>query len=76
LTRFPTAFMPDRSFAKFVRNPDSDALLLPPIELTRFWKLCCREARAELLLVLVVPVAAVVAAVPAAAVVEAVPSTS
>jgi hypothetical protein len=48
--------MPERSFEKFVRKPDSDALLLPPIALTRFAKLCCNESTAELELVEVVPV--------------------
>src|SRR5580698_11668902 len=50
LTRLPTEFMPDRSFEKFVRNPDSDAVLLPPIELTRFAKLCCSESTEPALL--------------------------
>lgn len=44
----PTAFMPDRSFAKLLRKLVSDALpLLPPIAFTRFEKLLCSEATAD-----------------------------
>ena len=69
----PTALMPDRSLLKLVRKADSDALLLPPMELTRFWKLCCSEATA--VVPGVVPVVVLVAVPVAAAVAESVLST-
>ena len=68
----PTEFMPDRSFEKFVRNPDSDAVLLPPIELTRFAKLCCSESTEPALL----EVPALAPVVLLAAAVELLPLTS
>ena len=63
----PTALMPDRSLLKLFRKADSDALLPPPMELTRFWKLRCSEATA--VVPAVVPVAALVVVPVAVAVV-------